>query len=141
MEERQLSEKQLQALLRLKRHEQPPPGYFDDLLTNIHQRQREELLRRPAWRLFMDRLRGFFTSLDWNYAAAMSMVLLVGLVTIQLALPTGQPKSSSALVGDAKPGSAKLSGAGGKLQPVKSGPTRFVMDPMPASYESAPIRF
>jgi hypothetical protein len=47
-----LNEQQLQALLRLKRHEQPPPGYFDDLLHAIHRRQREEMLRRPAWQLF-----------------------------------------------------------------------------------------
>ncbi len=141
MEERQLSEKHLQALLRLKRHEQPPPGYFDDLLSNIHERQREELLRRPAWRLFLDRLRGFFASLDWNYAGAMAVVLLVGLVSIRLAVPTGQSDSPSKIADVKNSGRSKVDIASGKPLPVKQGPTRFVMDPMPASYESAPIHF
>ena len=52
-----LDENQLQALLRLKRYEQPPPAYFDGLLSRIHQRQREELLRRPAWHIALERIR------------------------------------------------------------------------------------
>ena len=46
----------LQRLLRLKRHEAPPPGYFEDFMVEFHRRQREELLRRPLWRLALDRL-------------------------------------------------------------------------------------
>lgn len=89
MADQQLNEKQLQALLRLKRYEQPPPGYFDDLLSSIHQRQREELLRRPAWRLSLERVKTFFQSLrvDWRYAGTMASILLIGIGTIQLALP------------------------------------------------------
>jgi hypothetical protein len=138
MEERQLSEEQLQALLRLKRHEQPPPGYFDDLLHKVHQRQREDLLRQPAWRLFLDRLRGFFTSMDWNYAAAMGLVLMVGIVAIRLSLP-GSPQSSASL----KPTIPKSGdmAINPKAKPVKHDGTRFAIEPLPASYESAPVHF
>ena len=34
----------ISALLRLKRFEQPPPGYFEQLLSDVHDRQRTELL-------------------------------------------------------------------------------------------------
>ncbi len=140
MEDNQLSEKQLQALLRLKRHEQPPPGYFDDLLSNIHRRQREDLLRRPAWRLFVDRLRGFFSSWDWNYAATLGAILVLGIGAIQLALPAKKhtlPISNN-LAGNVAPQKDKPTARNGQATPP---PTRFVMEPMPASYEPTPIRF
>lgn len=89
MPEKQLNEQQLQALLRLKRFEQPPPGYFDDLLANVHRRQQEEFLRAPAWRLAMDRVKTFFQSLkvDWAYAGSMAALLMLGVAVIQMALP------------------------------------------------------
>lgn len=97
MEDKQLNEQQLQALLRLKRHEQPPPGYFDDLLHSIHRRQREELLRRPAWRLFLDRVGGYFSSLqrDWAYVGSMAAIVMIGMGVIQIALPKRVPVQGS----------------------------------------------
>ena len=147
MEERQLTEAQLQALLRVKRHEQPPPGYFDDLLANIQRRQREDLLRRPAWRLFLDRVRGFFSSMDWNYAGAMAVVLLVGLVTIRLALPNNPQKNNAPAMADLTgSGRAGITTVNAPTKVTKPGTpgkpgngTRFVIEPMPASYEPAPI--
>jgi hypothetical protein len=87
-----LNEQQLQALLRLKRHEQPPPGYFDDLLSKVQQRQREEMLKRPAWSLMAERIGAFFSSLrkDWAYVGSMAGVLLIGIGAIQLAVPQKQ---------------------------------------------------
>src|SRR5215471_16008499 len=47
-------------LLRLKRYEQPPPGYFDNFLQEFRRRrQRDELLREPFWSICVDRMRDF----------------------------------------------------------------------------------
>lgn len=93
MADQQLNEKQLQALLRIKRYEQPPPGYFDDLLANIQKRQRAEMLRRPAWRLALERVMTFAQSLrvDWQYTASMAGILLTGVAIIQMAMPKHLP--------------------------------------------------
>ena len=58
-----LDEKQLQKLIRIKRFEQPPSGYFDRALIEFHRRQREELLRRSATSIWWER----FTSSLWNF--------------------------------------------------------------------------
>lgn len=165
MEKKPLTENQLQALLRLKRHEQPPPGYFDDLLRNVHRRQREELLRRPAWRIFAGRVRAFFASMDWNYAASMGAILVIGIAAIQIALPERQP---AALAGTSTAPSPKPASPAAALPPMlaldmgntpvfdirkaprvngvesRNGiqvPTRFAIEARPASYAPSQISF
>jgi hypothetical protein len=46
----------LSKLLRLKRYERPPPGYFEDFLREFQRRQRLEALRRPRWALLWDQI-------------------------------------------------------------------------------------
>src|SRR6266481_5302284 len=55
-----LDEKQVQQLLKLKRFEQPPPGYFERTLEEFHRRQRAEILRRSALQIWFERLSSSF---------------------------------------------------------------------------------
>ncbi len=50
------SEENLSKLLRLKRYEQPPPGYFEDFLREFQARQRAELARPTFWETLQERL-------------------------------------------------------------------------------------
>ena len=161
MADKQLNEKQLQALLRLKRYEQPPPGYFDNLLSNIHQRQREEMLRRPAWRLAIERVKTFFESMrfDWRYAGTLAGVLLTGIGLIQIAMPKHQtvntvaatPTSVTTMPVQYQP-AITLDNQVQKLlpplqrvnvpaRPGTQPPPQFVGGSLPASYEPTQIRF
>ncbi|HEY5704418.1 MAG TPA: hypothetical protein VIS96_02475 [Terrimicrobiaceae bacterium] len=79
----------LSKLLRLKRYEQPPPGYFDDFLREFQRRQRAEALRRPAWAVLWDRITSIaptFRVPQFAYAAI--LVLAAGASTLIL---TQQP--------------------------------------------------
>ena len=52
---------EIQKLLRLKRYERPPEGYFEDFLSEFQSRQRSELLKRSAHGLFFERLATYFS--------------------------------------------------------------------------------
>jgi hypothetical protein len=87
-----MTEEQLSALLRIKRFEQPPPQYFDQLLQNLHRRQRAELLRRPLWKIAAERLQTFFSEHSMgnlSYAGALASALVVGVVGIGLMTADG----------------------------------------------------
>ena len=93
-----LDEHELQKLLRIKRFEQPPPGYFDRALIELHQRQREELLRRSAiwWERFVSRL-GNFRVPSFAYGAALGVfVVVVTIVGSGLWAPYKDATDSSA---------------------------------------------
>jgi hypothetical protein len=75
-----LDDQQLQALLRLKRFEQPPPEYFDQALEEFHRRQRTELLKHSAFRICYDRFVSGLWSLRlpaYAYGAAFGLFAIV----------------------------------------------------------------
>ena len=80
----QFSEDEIGKLLRLKKFEQPPPGYFDNFLHEFHRRQRDELLREPLWRICLQRAQDFMFRLNVrtlaSYPVAVTAVLICAAV-------------------------------------------------------------
>ncbi len=69
----------IQRLLRLKRHEQPPEGFVDDFVRQFQQRQRQELLQQSARGLLWERMATYFGGLlepKWRWAGATAVALL-----------------------------------------------------------------
>lgn len=153
-----MTEEQLSALLRLKRHEQPPPGYYDQLLRDIHRRQRAELLQRPLWKIAIERVQTFFgehSISHTSYAGALASVLILGVAAISAFSPgPGASRGGGAL--------AERKGAAAGITPVltlqqgqtpqrplleqspnfqtaykapATQPLRYIIDARPVSYE------
>ncbi|MGZ4966095.1 MAG: hypothetical protein ACXWAV_09365 [Chthoniobacterales bacterium] len=83
------TEEDIATLLRLKRHEQPPPGYFDNFLHEFHRRQRAELLREPLWKIAWQRAHDFMFQLNipalTSYpAAATALVVLAAVISLKV---------------------------------------------------------
>jgi hypothetical protein len=69
----------IQRLIRLKRHEQPPPGFVDDFVGRLQHRQRAELLQQSARGLLWERINTYFEGLfapKWGFAGATVMALV-----------------------------------------------------------------
>src|ERR1700721_3965293 len=75
-----LDQKQVQQLLRLNPFEQPPPGYFDQALDELHYRMRAGSINRSTR---FSRLQEFFSNLNSfrvpqsAYAGAFAIFLVV----------------------------------------------------------------
>jgi hypothetical protein len=79
-----LDEQQVQQLLRLKRFEQPPPGYFEQTLDELHYRMRVGSINSSRNRSTrFSRLQEFFSNLNTfrvpqaAYAGAFAIFLVV----------------------------------------------------------------
>jgi hypothetical protein len=74
-------EEKLQALLRLKRHEQPPEGFAEEFLEKFQRRQRTELVRRSALSILWERSQAWLDGLRrpaviWSAAGIYAAVLI-----------------------------------------------------------------
>jgi len=158
------NENDIGVLLRLKKHEQPPPGYFDNFLHEFQRRQSAELLREPLWRIVLRRAQDFSFQLNipslTSYPAMATAVLICAAV---LSLKVSQTPTSNNLA--TAPVTARATGdsAWSLSTPVNTrgledaavfrtstesaatrrttgAPPRYVLDATPVSYEAS-LRF
>jgi len=155
----EFNDNEIARLLRLKRYEQPPPGYFDNFLHQFHRRQRDELLRQPLWRICLERAQNFMSQLDIrslaSYPTAVAAVLVCAAVislkvyqqpetarvAIQSPLTLSAPVNAEQEWNLASPVATQMF----RMRPVRSfresaqthraAPPRYVLDSVPVSYE------
>ena len=155
-------ENEIGKLLRLKKFEQPPPGYFENFLHEFHRRQRDELLRQPLWRICLQRAQDFMFRLNipalTSYPAAITAVLVCAAVislriyqgpeTVNIATQNQAPLvaspsqdatwnlSTPVAMRDLGPTLARNVKAVSHTHRAAT-PPRYVLDSTPVSYEPA----
>jgi hypothetical protein len=159
----QFNEEEIGKLLRLKKYEQPPPGYFDNFLHEFHRRQRDELLREPLWRISLQRAQDFLFRLNVpglsSYPAmATALVICAAVIslkvyqapeTMNVAAQNRTPVVATTTVPDSAwslskpvttrdlgPSLARTVKDSSKTHRVAA-PPRYVLDSTPVSYEAA----
>lgn len=160
---------EIARLLRLKRYEQPPPGYFDNFLHEFHKRQRDELLKQPVWRIALSRAHDFMfrlnvPALSSRPVAVAAMLVCAAIVSFkvyQLPHESAQPvvamEQAAAISAPGVPqaswslskpiaASRELDSAvfrrakASQTHRAVAAPTRYVLDSTPVSYEPS-LRF
>jgi hypothetical protein len=159
----QFNEEEIGRLLRLKKFEQPPPGYFDNFLHEFHRRQRDELLREPLWRICLQRAQDFMFRLNvpglTSYPAVVAAVVVCAAVislkvyqapeTVNVAAQNRAPVMAATTLRDSAwslsnpvptrdlgPSLVRTVKDSSKTHRVAA-PPRYVLDSTPVSYEPA----
>jgi hypothetical protein len=85
-----MSPEQIQFLLRQRGRPEMPEGYTEQLLKQLHEQQRSELLQRPVWRIASDRVSTFLSEHSLStprYALALAALVALCLGVIALLKP------------------------------------------------------
>jgi hypothetical protein len=114
-----LDDDKIARLLRLKRYEQPPPGYFENFLHEFRRRQRErdELGHQSLWRrIWFERgWRSVFSHNLWPlaYSSAAMVAVVAGSVIISI---KPQQQHITQLAAQSSPVSARASILGKQVE-------------------------
>src|SRR2546430_7695414 len=135
----QFDDSEIAKLLRLKKYEQPPPGYFDNFLHEFHRRQRDEMLRQPLWRICLERAHDFMFQLNVrspaSYPAAAAAVLICAAV---ISLKGSQQPRPANVAIQSRPALSTTASADGEWTLASPIATRvFTTQPLRKSNKSA----
>jgi len=163
------NDEEIGKLLRLKRHEQPPPAYFDNFLHEFHRRQRAELLRQPLWKIALQRAHDFMFQLNVSAltsypAAATAIVICAAVLSLKVyqtpdagqtpalaatvTVPAAGPESREVAWSLSSPvatrgldtTSFRIANETAQTHRAVARTPRYVLDSTPVSYEAA-LRF
>jgi len=75
----------MHKIIKLKRYEKPPEGYYEDFLREFHRRQRAEMLAPSLSAMIMERLSGLIPELRvpamaFACVAAVAMIVSVAII-------------------------------------------------------------
>lgn len=94
-----MSHEPMHKVIRLKRYEQPPEGYFQDFLREFHHRQRAELLKPSLGTLIAERLSCYFAELrvpSMAFAAAAVVALMASVAILRQPVQPDMPRNFAA---------------------------------------------
>lgn len=126
-------------LLRLKRYEQPPPGYFDEFLNEFQSRQRAEVIHRPLWMIARDRVARFLVPPSFPRLAMAGSFAAIVLASTLLLEPETQVVSSPEQLSFSLAGRApSLSMPKASLLPAKPlSSVQYILPAKPVGYVSS----
>jgi hypothetical protein len=133
----------IQKLIRLKRYEQPPEGYFDDFLFDFQRRQRAEMLKRPLWQIAWERANLWLESFRVPAIAYASILVAAIGVTGVIVNSQNSAVSSAGLASAGAPVLVSPSAPVGQVAPASTSgniPHSYVLEKRPVSYD-APFSF
>jgi hypothetical protein len=146
----------IQKLLRLKRYEQPPPGYYDDFLQEFQRRQRADMLRQSPWKLAVERFQALISEYSLGrmaYACGVAVVLVVAGVASKNILSEPNAASGGSAYAVSQPAAPQVgsllalnpdvrlpqpafsSQSAGRTRQASSSRPYYVIDARPVSYE------
>jgi len=94
-----MSHEPMHHVIRLKRYEQPPEGYFDDFLREFHHRQRAELLKPSISSLVMDRFSALLSEFrvpTMAFAGTAAVAVIASIAILSQPVPSGGPRTLAA---------------------------------------------
>lgn len=144
-----MSHEPMHKVIRLKRYEQPPEGYFEDFLREFHHRQRAELLKPSLSTLISERLSSYFAELrvpTMAFAAAAVVALMVSVAILRQPVQPDMPRNFAAsyeqvpvTIPRMQPVSLRLSAPADNSAGIFA-PANIMLRTRPANHES-PLSF